>query len=64
MTCCHINCPEEADFEIYLPPDPYNVTQACETHVGALLGYPMNDPYEPGRPFTVVPVDSQRRGGV
>lgn len=51
--CCHIGCSEKAEFELQtvraissLPyvgiagPDPYaDDTQACEQHVGVLLGY-------------------------
>lgn len=41
MTCCWIGCGEEAEFEIQnVSPgaDYYDFTQACEVHVGALLG--------------------------
>ncbi len=45
--CCTIGCDKPATFEIFAVrgkvnagPDPYaDVTQACEAHVGALLGW-------------------------
>lgn len=49
--CCHLDCEADADFEIVTVratehgdgiagPDPYSDTiEACELHVGALLGF-------------------------
>ncbi len=39
--CCHIPCGELAEFDIYGETRPDDVTQACEAHVGALLGSPV-----------------------
>lgn len=48
LHCCHVGCPEDADFEIFTVrrdggiagPDIYSDdTHACEAHVGDLLGY-------------------------
>ena len=45
--CCHHDCEKDAEFEIYGVGeglDPYsNVTDACEEHVGALLGIPVDE---------------------
>lgn len=39
--CCIMDCDKEADFEIYgESKHPDDATEACEDHVGALLGSP------------------------
>ena len=47
--CCAIGCKSDAEFEVLTlngGPDPYSdSTDACETHVGALLGYQPSAPH-------------------
>ena len=39
--CCFLTCPLPATFTIYGQSDhPEDVTEACEDHVGSLLGTP------------------------
>lgn len=35
--CCSIGCDQSAEYSIWSPPDPNDVTEACTAHVGALL---------------------------
>lgn len=45
MTCCHIDCGNTAEFRIeWDPPTADNFTDACEAHVGALLGHRPDQP--------------------
>lgn len=48
MKCCYltdelVGCGNEAEFTIH-GADPYDITEACEAHVGALLGSPATGP--------------------
>ena len=39
--CCFAECPKDAEFSVYGSPGHFeDVTEACEEHVGALLGTP------------------------
>jgi len=43
MTCCQPDCGEPAEFRIEWNAGPDNYTEACEVHVGALLGHRPNE---------------------
>ena len=39
--CCYLDCPNDAEFGIYGSSGHFeDVTEACEAHIGALLGTP------------------------
>lgn len=61
--CCHVGCNKPAVFEIYdnndSRPDGSGITDACEDHVGTLLG--SVPPVNPAGPWTVVSI--VKKGG-
>lgn len=44
MTCCQPDCGQPAEFRIEWNAGPDNYTEACEAHVGALLGHRPDEP--------------------
>lgn len=36
-TCCHTNCDEDAQWQIFDGPTPDDYTESCTAHVGELL---------------------------
>ncbi len=58
--CCFLDCDHEAEFDIYGDSAHHeDNTQACEAHVGALLGTPdwlLEKRGRPTRAWTVVPI--------
>lgn len=59
--CCFDGCNTPAEFNIVRDPqgvDPYEGTDACETHVGALLGY-TSQPFTGG--WHVEPIEGEQK---
>jgi len=59
--CCFIGCTAPAVFEIHNPPDPYDLTEACEAHVGALLGVRKGHP-QPVWEWQIRPIEAPKDG--
>lgn len=58
MRCCNVDCPSIAEYRIEWGEvaNPDNYTEACEAHVGMLLGHHLHQP--PPDHYRVYPIGS------